>query len=136
MITIVGVLAWESEVSIPLIAQRTFHGDAATYGAMTAMMGLGAVLGGLYEASRTRRTRGVGLSLIAIGWGITIIAASLAPTLLIEYVVLFGVGVGSIMFNALAKTTLQLTSAPRCAAGSWHCGPSPGRAPPHRRAPR
>jgi MFS family permease len=111
MIAIVGTLAWEFQVSLPLLAQTTFHGDAATYGMMTAMMGAGAVVGGLISASRGRIRR-QGLALAAIGWGIAITAAALAPTLPIEYAVLVLVGYGSITFNALAKTSLQLASRP------------------------
>ena len=111
MIAIVGALAWEFQVSLPLMAQRTFHGDAGTYGSMTAFMGVGAVVGGLFTASR-RNPDARGLSVAAVGWGVAITAAALAPTLPLEYAVLLFVGYGSISFNAVAKTTLQLTAAP------------------------
>jgi MFS family permease len=111
MIAVVGTLAWEFQVSLPLLAQRTFHGDAGTYGAMTAAMGVGAVIGGLFTASR-QNPRARGLAVAAVGWGLAITAAALAPTLPLEYVVLLFVGYGSISFNSLAKTTLQLTAAP------------------------
>jgi MFS family permease len=112
MIAIIGTLAWEFQVSLPLLASKTFHGGAGTYGAMASVMGAGAVVGGLVSASRP----GVGLrglSIAAIGWGIAITAAALAPTLPIEYATLLFVGYGSITFNSLAKTALQLASAPQ-----------------------
>ena len=34
MIAVVGTLAWEFQVTLPLIASRVFGGDAATYGVM------------------------------------------------------------------------------------------------------
>jgi MFS family permease len=111
MIAVVGTLAWEFQVSLPLIATGTFHGNAGTYGSMTAAMGAGAVVGGLVAAARTY-TRGIGLSIAAIGWGTAITAAALAPTEPLEYVALLFVGYGSITFNSLAKTTLQLAAAP------------------------
>jgi MFS family permease len=111
MVAVVGTLAWEFQVSLPLIATVTFHGDAATYGAMAAIMGAGAVVGGLVSASRTP-ARSTGLALAAIGWGISITAAALAPTELLEYAALVFVGYGSITFNSLAKTTMQLASVP------------------------
>ena len=111
MVAVVGTLAWEFQVSIPLIANGTFDRGAGTYGAMTATMGAGAVVGGLVSASRTSG-RGVSLAFAAIGWGIAITAAALAPTLATEYAALVFVGYGAITFNALAKTTLQLASAP------------------------
>jgi MFS family permease len=111
MIALVGALAWEFQVSLPLLAVRTFDGDAGTYGAMTAVMGAGAVIGGLFTAAR-RHPGARGLAVAAIGWGVAITAAALAPTLPLEYVVLLFVGYGSISFNALAKTTLQLAAVP------------------------
>ena len=111
MVAVVGTLAWEFQVSIPLIANGTFHGGAGTYGAMSATMGAGAVVGGLVSASRTSARR-TSLAFAAIGWGIAITAAALAPTLATEYAALVFLGYGSITFNSLAKTTLQLAAAP------------------------
>jgi MFS family permease len=111
MVAVVGTLAWEFQVSLPLLAQTTFHRGAGTYGAMTSAMGVGAVVGGLISASRAR-PRARGLSLAAIGWGAAITAAAVAPTLPVEYAVLVLVGYGSITFNSLAKTALQLAAIP------------------------
>ncbi len=111
MITVVGTLAWEFQVSLPLIARNTFQGSAATYGTMLAFMGLGAVVGGLVTARR-RRVSAVGLGHSSIGWGLAILAAAVAPNLPSEYALLLLVGYGSVSFNALAKTTLQLAAVP------------------------
>jgi MFS family permease len=48
----------------------------------------------------------------AIGWGIAITAAALAPNMTLELVALVFVGYGSITFNSYAKTALQLASRP------------------------
>jgi MFS family permease len=111
MITVVGTLAWEFQVSLPLIARDTFHGSAATYGTMLAFMGAGAVVGGLVTARRNR-TSAKGLGRSSIGWGLAILAAALAPNLPTEFGILLLVGYGSISFNSLAKTTLQLAAVP------------------------
>jgi MFS family permease len=111
MIAVIGTLAWEFPVSLPLMARNVFHGGAGAYGVMASVMGIGAVVGGLVSASRPRpRTRA--LCLAAIGWGIAILAASAAPSLPLELTALLFVGYGSITFNALAKTTLQLAATP------------------------
>jgi MFS family permease len=112
MITIIGTMAWEFQVSLPLLASTTFHGGAGTYGTMASFMGAGAVIGGLVIASRHAvHMRGLGTA--AIGWGVAITAAALAPSLPVEFAVLLFVGYGSITFNSLAKTVLQLASAPQ-----------------------
>jgi MFS family permease len=110
MVAIVGALAWEFPISLPLVARSTFHGGAGTYGVMTAVMSAGAIVGGLITASR-KRVRRRGLAFAAIGWGVAITAAAFAPTLPLEYAALVFVGYGSISFNAQAKTALQLSSA-------------------------
>jgi MFS family permease len=111
MIAVIGTLAWEFQVTLPLMASQAFGGGAATYGVMASVMGAGAVVGGLISAGRAR-PRARALCLAAIGWGIAILAAAAAPTLTLELVAMVFVGYGSITFNALAKTTLQLAAKP------------------------
>jgi MFS family permease len=111
MVAVVGALAWEFPISLPLIARSVFHGGAATYGAMTSVMGVGAVAGGLITASR-RSVTARGLAIAAVGWGIAIMAAALAPDMALEFAALVFVGYGSISFNSLAKTSLQLAAKP------------------------
>lgn len=111
MIALVGTLAWEFPVTLPLMASRVFGGGAGTYGLMTSVMGAGAVVGGLVSAARAK-LRARSLCLAAIGWGIAITVAAVAPSLWTELVVLLFVGYGSITFNSYAKTTLQLAAKP------------------------
>jgi MFS family permease len=111
MIAVIGTLAWEFQVSLPLMASKVFHGGAASYGVMASVMGGGAVVGGLISAARSR-PRARALCLAAIGWGIAILAAAVAPSMALELAALVFVGYGSITFNSLAKTTLQLAAKP------------------------
>ena len=111
MIAVIGTLAWEFQVSLPLMASKVFHGGAASYGVMASVMGGGAVVGGLISAERAR-PRARALCLAAIGWGIAILAAAVAPSMALELAALVFVGYGSITFNSLAKTTLQLAAKP------------------------
>jgi MFS family permease len=111
MIALIGTLAWEFQVTLPLMATQAFHGGTSSYGVMVSVMGAGAVVGGLVAAAR-RRSRARSLCLAAIGWGIAILAAAVAPTLPLELVAMVFVGYGSITFNSYAKTALQLASEP------------------------
>src|SRR6266702_137168 len=111
MIAVIGMLAWEFQVTLPLMASQVFHHGAAAYGVMASVMGVGAVVGGLISAARPR-PRARALCLAAIGWGIAILAAAAAPSLTLELVALLFVGYGSITFNSLAKTTFQLAAKP------------------------
>jgi len=111
MIAVIGTLAWEFQVSLPLVAHAAFHGGAGTYAIMMSFMAAGAIGGGMVSAGRSR-TSARGLSVAAVGWGTAILAAALAPALWLELITLVFVGVGGISFNTLAKTSLQLAAAP------------------------
>jgi MFS family permease len=112
MLTVTGMLAYEFPVTLPLVARGAFHGGAGTYGAMAALMAVGAVVGGLSIAGRGNRQRSGLLGVAGIGWGVAILAAALAPDLIGELVALPFVGYGAIAFNSLSKTAMQLSSVP------------------------
>jgi MFS family permease len=111
MIAVVGTLAWEFQVSLPLMASHVFGGGAGAYGVMASVMGVGAVAGGLVSAARARPS-GRALCLASIGWGIAILVAAVAPSMPLELAALLFVGYGSITFNSMAKTVLQLAATP------------------------
>ena len=111
MILVIGTMAWEFNVTLPLMASNVFGGGAGAYGIMASVMGAGAVIGGLISASRSR-LRARSLCLAAVGWGIAITLAAVAPSLPFELAALVFVGIGSVTFNSYAKTTLQLAAEP------------------------
>ncbi|WP_344022166.1 MFS transporter [Streptomyces luteireticuli] len=112
MLAVVGTLAYEFQVVLPLLAVDDLHGDSRTYGYMTSAMALGAVAGGLAVTLRGRA--GVlPLTCAAAGFGLAILAASLVPTLTAELVALPFVGAAGTFFLATVSTTLQMTSQPR-----------------------
>jgi len=111
MMAVIGTLAYEFGVILPLMARFTFHGDAGTYGLMSSCMGVGAVVGGLYAASH-RRVGATALALNAIAFGVVLLIAAVAPNLAIELVALVFIGVASIGFLSLGNATLQLATAP------------------------
>jgi MFS family permease len=111
MMAIVGMLAYEFQVTLPVVAKQTFHGGSATYGFLTAAMGVGAVLGGLVTAARGR----TGLrhfTLAGLMFGVAIGLAAFAPVLAVELVALAAVGWASVTFIATGNTTLQLQAEP------------------------
>jgi MFS family permease len=111
MMAAVGTFAYEYQVVLPVFAKFTFNGNAATFAAMTAFMGIGAVVGGLLTAGRRSHTA-VALGMTAIVFGSMQLVASLAPTLDFALVIFTLVGAASISFLALGNATLQLNSAP------------------------
>jgi MFS family permease len=112
MMAIVGCLAYEFQVTLPVVAARAFHGGSRTYGFMTASMGVGAVIGGLYAAGRgkTGLTSMVKSSAV---FAVVIAAAALAPNLWLELIALALVGGASVTFLSKGNSTLQLAAAPQ-----------------------
>ena len=111
MMAVIGTLAFNFQVVIPLISTKEFGLGAGGFGGLTAAMGAGAVLGGLAAASRRGVSYGRLLAL-TFAMGVAICAAAVAPTLPLEVVALFVMGSASFAFIATANTTLQLTSRP------------------------
>ncbi len=112
MLVVTGTLAYEFPVTLPLVAGGAFHGGPGAYGAMATSMALGAVGGGLVVAARGGARRASSLGAAGIGWGVAILAAALAPNLWWELAALPFVGYGSISFNSLSKTAMQLAAEP------------------------
>jgi MFS family permease len=111
MMFIIGTFTYEFPVVFPLFATVTLHGNAGTYSAMMVATGIGAIFGGLYTAGRAV-TGEIQLIWSAILFGLSIILASLMPSLVSLLLVLVMVGALSVLFIALGNTTLQLTSEP------------------------
>jgi MFS family permease len=111
MMFIIGTFAYEFPVIFPLFATKTLHGDAGTYSAMMVATGIGAVVGGLYTASR-KDSREDQLIWTAILFGFSIILAAIMPSFVTVLLVLVIVGSLSVVFIALGNTTLQLNSDP------------------------
>ncbi|HEX2962999.1 MAG TPA: MFS transporter [Ignavibacteriales bacterium] len=111
MMGIIGTLAYEFEVSLPLIAKYTFHGDADSYALLTSSMGVGAVVGGLATAGR-RRTSPYSIVITLFLFGTSILFTAISPGLHFAALTMVFVGVFSIRFMTLGNTTLQLESAP------------------------
>jgi MFS family permease len=111
MMSLVGLLAYEFQVTLPVLARTTFHGGAEAYGFMTAAMGVGAVIGGLFTAARGRT--GLRPMIIAsAGFGAAILACAFSPALGLAYAALLFVGWASVSFIAIGNSTIQLSAEP------------------------
>lgn len=111
MMGVVGLFVYEFEVILPLFARFTFGGDADTFGTMFAAMGLGAVVGGFYTATRGERpARALIWMAYAVGGAVT--ATALMPTLWMALLTLVVVGATTTAFLTLGNAVMQLHSVP------------------------
>jgi MFS family permease len=111
MMGVVGCLAYEFQVSLPVMADRGLHVGATGFGFMTAAMGVGAAGGGLWVASRGK-TGLRPLTIAASGFAVAMALAALAPNLGVELFALALTGAGSMSFMSTGNSTLQLSAAP------------------------
>ena len=112
MMALVGMLAYEFQVTLPVLADSVFHGNSVAYGGMTAAMGIGAVCGGLVTATRGRTGMNA-LIRSSLVFGVVVTFAALSPVLAVAFVALALVGFASVSFLAMANSTLQLKTDPQ-----------------------
>jgi MFS family permease len=108
---VVGTLAINSPVVLPLLAKITFDGTAQTYSWMTVAMGAGALVGALLVANRAEARADVLIG-SGLGFGLAICAAAMAPSLGVFLGLLLLVGAGQIAFLATCNSLIQLRSDP------------------------
>ncbi len=108
---VIGTLAFNFQVVLPLLAKQTFSGGADTLGVLYASMSIGSVIGALVSAHEARATQRFVLG-AALAFGAALVAAALAPTFGFELLVLVPVGAAGIAFTAMANGVLQTETAP------------------------
>ncbi|MEX2533622.1 MAG: MFS transporter [Nitriliruptoraceae bacterium] len=108
---VVGLFLFNWAVMIPLLARDVFGGDADLFGSMFALMGVGAVIGGLAVAGTLKASMS---ALIRSAWvlGVLVIMLAAAPTLWSVFFVLVCLGAANILVKATTNAYLQLTSEP------------------------
>jgi MFS family permease len=111
VMAIVGTLSYEFPVSLALLAKNTFASGAAGYGALTSVLGLGSIIGSIFTA-RGRKTSSKMVIATAIFFGLSMLLASIMPSLFWAAVAMAIVGIFSIYFASLVVTILQLESLP------------------------
>jgi MFS family permease len=111
LMLVVGTLAFNFSVLMPLMASFVFKSGASTFGLLMSFMGAGAFVGALVSANRARPSHRL-LAVAGVAFGALLIGAALAPTLPIEFAVLVPMGAAMITFQATANSLLQLNSDP------------------------
>jgi MFS family permease len=112
---VVGTLAFNFQVVLPLMARYTFDAGAGTYGALAGAMGAGAIVGAVTNAGRRGHSL-AGLAIIGVLFGALMAAVAAAPTLALALAGLVLMGAASTSFTATTNSLLQL-SAPTALRG-------------------
>lgn len=111
MMVVVGTMAYEWTVTLPLFASDTFGGDADTFAMMFSSIGAGAIVGGVAIAGTLRA------SMISILWSMGLFSVimtltAFSPTLGVAYLGFFLIGATSVASKAVVASYLQIHSVP------------------------
>ncbi len=109
MMAVVSTLGYNFSVLLPLMAKDAYGRGPGAYSALTAAMGVGALVGALLLASRTRPSRRLLVASTFI-FGAATLALAAAPGLWLGIVVLLPLGAAAVFFIASTNTLLQLNS--------------------------
>jgi MFS family permease len=111
LLAVIGTLAFEYQVTLPLLAERTFHGGANTFTMLFSAMSAGSVLGALTVARRTHVDAAF-LARASIGLGITTTALTLAPTFWLALIAVVPVGFFAVFLLSGSNAVIQLQADP------------------------
>lgn len=111
MMAIVGSLAFNFTVTLPLLVSGPLQGRDTTFTILFSVLSLGSLLGALWTARRVEVTaRHVTTS--AAGFGLAMFGLALAPTLGLSFAVAIPLGVTSIMFMTSTTAIVQILAVP------------------------
>jgi MFS family permease len=112
VVFVLATFSFNFNVLLPLVAERTLHRGAQTFGLIAAIFGAGALCGALVNA-----THGIAslrrLLIGAIGFGAFELALAPQHTLLLVGALLFATGVFYTLWGTNALSVLQLEAPPR-----------------------
>jgi predicted MFS family arabinose efflux permease len=110
---VVGTFAFNFTITLPVLTRVTFHETSPVrYTMILTAMGLGAIIGGLFVAHRSRPTVGL-LAVLATAFGVFLTVVALAPSFLLAIIFMVPTGATSIAFVSTANGLLQLNSVER-----------------------
>ncbi len=113
LMTGVFTLSFNFAVLLPMLAERTFKGNADALGLLSAMVGVGSLLGALTVANRDRTPTLHRLAILSVASGVALVVSGLAPTLPLAAAAMIPVGFTIMAFMITGNTTLQLHALPQ-----------------------
>ena len=111
MMLIVGTLAYNFQVVMPLFVERTFHGDDTTFTLMYSVLSLGSFIGALATARR------VSIEISHVVWGslvfgVAMLLLAIAPSLRAAFPMALFVGGSSVVFMTASTAIVQVRADP------------------------
>ncbi|HSW74618.1 MAG TPA: MFS transporter [Candidatus Saccharimonadales bacterium] len=112
MMALIGTLACEFFVTLPLLAKNTFHEHAAMYASMTTAMGIGAILGGLIVAGKAVVSHTTVLAKYALLFAASMAALAMTSSYWLALAILVVVGATQLILTTSANAMLMVHTTP------------------------
>ena len=113
LMTGVFTISFNFAVLLPLLASAKFDGNADALGLLSAMVGVGSLIGALTVANRDRTPTLHRLAILSVATGVALAIAGVAPTLVLAAAAMVPVGFTVMAFMITGNTTLQLHARPQ-----------------------
>ena len=111
MMTVIGALAFNFSVTIPLLVEGPLHGDGTTFTLLFSVVSIGSLIGALATARRTVITTGHVIT-GAAAFGVTMLLLAAAPNIALAYAAGLLLGLASIVFLTSSTAIVQLLASP------------------------
>ncbi|GHF71489.1 MFS transporter [Streptomyces griseosporeus] len=112
LVAVVGMLGFNFQLTLPLLAKTVFHARAFDFGLLTTAFAAGSLLAAFVTTHRRGRPPAGLVTGSALAFGALETAAGLAPTYATALVLLLGTGFGAIYFAQAANHRIQLGTDP------------------------
>ncbi len=111
MMTIIGALAFNFNVVMPLFVKRTLHGSDTTFTLLYSVVSVGSLIGALHTARKTSTS--VRQVVLGAGtFGVSMLMLAAAPNLGVALPLAMLMGLTSIMFMTASTAIVQMRSDP------------------------
>ncbi len=112
LLAVIGTLAFEYQVSLPLLAERSLSGGSGTFTMLYSLMSVGSVLGALVVARRTE-IRAKFLAQAAIWLSLCTMALAYAPNTTLAAIAVVPTGFAMVFLLSGSNAVIQLLAAPQ-----------------------
>ena len=111
MMALVGLVVFNFNLVLPLLARFTYHGSGGTYGLLSTLLSIGAVAGSLTVGALGHPRRQT-LVISSLGFGVLLGLTAVMPTVAGAGITLLLAGFSGYVLVTTASTSLQIHAAP------------------------
>jgi MFS family permease len=111
VMAVIGTLAFNFQVVMPLFVKRTFSGDDGSFTLLYSVISVGSLVGALATARRVKTGLGT-VVVTAAAFGAALLALAASPSLAVSYPLGVLVGVTSISFMTSSTAIVQMRADP------------------------